>query len=346
MATGSSWKMAREELVTISIADATDRSRRALRAVGFTDQDADTICAHIMDAQLRGYGPTGLARVLTIAERVREKLVGSADMVVTRERPASAQLDAHGAIGYLAAHRATELAISKAKAGGVGVVGVSDTFYAGMLSYYAEMCTRQDLVALVTASAGPWVAPEGSSTPRFGTNPLCIAFPSASNQPVIWDIGTSKIIHAQVKLAQLMGEELPEGTAFDADGHPTRDPFRAFDGGAMAVWGGHKGSGLAIAIQLLGALAGAPAHTGTHDGWGVLVIAMDPEMFRPLADFKREVAAYSDTIRASRPLEGNGPIRMPFDRSWESRERTREGGVVEVDRSVLEGLQKLIDGAK
>ncbi|OAP57647.1 hypothetical protein AYL99_08385 [Fonsecaea erecta] len=349
MATGSSWKMAREELVKISIADATERSTRALRAVGFTADDAATICAHIMDAQLRGYGPTGLARVLTIADRVKDKLVGSADMVVTRERPASAQLDARGAIGYLSAYRATEMAIAKAKAtGGVGVVGVSDTFYAGMLSYYAEMCTRADLVALIVASAGPWVAPEGSSTARFGTNPMCIAFPSGSARPVIWDIGTSKIIHAQVKLAQLMGEQLPEGTAFDSEGHPTRDPFKALpeDGGAMAVWGGHKGSGLAIAIQLLGALAGAPAHTANNEGWGLLVIALDPEMFRPIDDFKREVDAYSETIRASKPLEGNGgPIRMPFDRSWESRERTREGGFVEVDRSVLDGLQRLVDRA-
>ncbi|KAJ9611504.1 hypothetical protein H2200_004688 [Cladophialophora chaetospira] len=345
MATGSSWKMAREELTEISITDATDRSKRALRAVGYTETDADTICSHIMDAQVRGYGPTGLARVLTIADRVTSKLVGSHDMVITRETPASAQLDAKGAIGYLAAYRATELAVKKAKAGGVGIVGVNDTFFAGMLSYYAEMCTSQDLVVIITASAGAWVAPEGSYTPRFGTNPMCIAFPSGSKQPVIWDIGTSKIIHAQMKLAQLMDEELPEGTAFDKDGDPTRDPFKAMEG-SLAVWGGHKGSGLAIAIQLLGALAGAPAHTGNTEGWGVLVIAMDPEMFRPIEDFKNEVDTYSETIRSSQPLKGNAPIRMPFDRSWEVREQTRQSGVVQVEQSVLDSLQKLIDGAQ
>lgn len=346
MATGSSWKMAGEALVELSIADAQALGKSALLAVNYTDADADTICSHVMDAQVRGYGPTGLARILTIADRVSSKLGGSTDMVITRETSASAQLDAKGAIGYLAAYRATDLAISKAKAGGVGIVGVSDTFYAGMLSYYAEMCTREDLVVMITASAGPWVAPEGSSTPRFGTNPLCIAFPGTTPQPVIWDIGTSKIIHAQVKLAQLMDEELPQGTAFDQHGAPTRDPSRTLDGGAMAVWGGHKGSGLAIAIQLLGALAGAPAHTGNTDGWGVLVIAMDPGMFRPVDEFKQEVDAYSQTIRASKPLEGNGPIRMPFDRSWEVRERTRDGGVVHVEKSVLDGLQKLVDSSK
>lgn len=342
MATGSSWKMVQENMAKLSISEARKLAQSALLAVGYTNDDADTICSHIMDAQLRGYGPTGLARVLTIAERVNHRPVGSADMTITRETTSSAQLDANGAIGYLASYRATELAIQKAKAGGVGIVGVSNTFFAGMLSYYAEMCTRQDLVVMIAASAGPWVAPHGSYSPRFGTNPFCIAFPSGSRQPIIWDIGTSKIIHAQVKLAQLMGEELPEETAYDEEGEATRDPFKAMLG-AMAVWGGHKGSGLAISIQLMGALAGAPAHTGDTEGWGLFVIVMDPEMFRPIDEFKKEVDTYSETIRSSPPLKGHGPVRMPFDRSWQTREQTRDSGFVQVEASVVEGLHKLIE---
>jgi delta1-piperideine-2-carboxylate reductase len=342
MATGSSWKMVQEDMTKLSIPEARKLAQSALLVVGYTDDDADTICSHVMDAQLRGYGPTGLARVLTIAERVGHNPAGSADMIISRETASSAQLDVKGAIGYLGAYRATELAVKKAKAGGVGIVGVSNTFYAGMLSYYAEMCTREDLVVMIAASAGPWVAPHGSYTPRFGTNPFCIGFPSGSRQPIIWDIGTSKIIHAQVKLAQLMGEELPEETAYDKEGEVTRDPFKAMQG-AMAVWGGHKGSGLAIAIQLMGVLAGAPAHTGDAEGWGLLVIAMDPEMFRPIDEFKKEVDTYSESIRSSQPLKGHAPVRMPFDRSWEIREQTREDGFVQVEASVVEGLRKLIE---
>lgn len=346
MATGSSWKMVQENMVTLPVPEARKLAKSALlAATGYTDEDADAVVDHIMDAQLRGYGPTGLARIITISERVGKQSVGSADMVITRETASSAQLDAKGAIGYLASYRATEMAIKKAKAGGIGIVGVSDTFFAGMLSYYAEMGTREDLVMMIVASAGPWVAPHGSYTPQFGTNPICIAFPSGKKQPIIWDIGTSKIIHAQMRLAQLMDEELPEGTAYDTEGEETKDPFKAMQG-AMAVWGGHKGSGLAIAIQLMGALAGAPAHTGQTDGWGLLVIAMDPEMFRPVEEFKNEVDAYSETIRNSQPLKGHGPVRMPFDRSWQIREQTREGGTVEVESSVIKRLQEFIDGKK
>lgn len=334
--------MARENMVKLSIPEAAELVQSALVAVDYTDADAQTISYHLVDNELRGYGPTGLARALTIAEHVGNNIIGSSDMVITRETAASAQLDAKGAIGYLAAYRATELAIKKAKGGGVGIVGVSNTFFAGMLSHYAEMCTSQDLVVMITASAAPWVAPHGSYAPRFGTNPICIAFPSWNRNPIIWDIGTSKIIHAQVKLAQLMNEELPEDTAYDTEGEVTRDPFKAMQG-AMAVWGGHKGSGLAIAIQLLGALAGGPVHAGEKEDWGILIIAIDPEMFRPIDDFKKEIDAYSETIRSSPPLKEHGPLRMPFDRSWQIRKQAKEGGFVKVEASVVEGLHKLIE---
>lgn len=332
--------MAQTNRVSLSVAEAAELAKSGLLAVGYVEEDAQTICSHIIDTELRGYGAAGLARVVAIADRPGTNHIGSAEMVITRETAASAQLDAKNAIGYLAAYKATEMAIQKARTGGIGIVGVSNTFMAGMLSYYGEMAAKEDLVLMMVASAGPWVAPHGSSTPRFGTNPMCIAFPSGKEQPIIWDIGTSKIVHAQIQLAQLMGEDIPEDTAYDADGNVTKDPFKAMQG-AMAVWGGHKGSGLAVAIQLLGAMAGAPAHTADREGWGLLAIAMDPEMFRPIDEFKKEIDGYSETIRSSVPLEGSSPVRMPFDRSWETREKNRAGGVIEVEESVVQRLQKL-----
>ena len=119
------------------------------------------------------------------------------------------------------------------------------------------MAAARGLVSLIASNASPWVAPHGATEGRFGTNPICVGFPSA-DEPVIWDIGTSAIMHAEVKLADALGQQLPEGVAFDAAGSPTRDPVAALEG-AFAAWGGHKGSGLGIVVQLLGVLAGSPA---------------------------------------------------------------------------------------
>jgi LDH2 family malate/lactate/ureidoglycolate dehydrogenase len=60
----------------------------------------------------------------------------------------------------------------------------------------------------------------------------------------------------EVLLAAETGEALPPGLAFDADGNPTRDG-RAAPRGGVSAFGGHKGYGLAFAIQALGLLAGA-----------------------------------------------------------------------------------------
>lgn len=341
MATGSSWKMGNINYTKVPIDEASQLARAAIRTIGFSDSDAESVAHHIFDTELRGYSAGGFARIVALTHLFKssnEKPRGSEFMKITRESASSAQIDGNHAFGYLVALKATQLAISKAKAGGIGIVAASDTFYTGMLSYYAELCAAENLVCIITSSSGPWIAPHGSYTPRFGTNPICIAFPS-SGSPTIWDAGTSQITHAQLKMAQLMGEQLPPGMAYDEHGEETRDPFEAMKG-SLAVWGGHKGSGLAIAVQLMGALAGAPAHTTDMSNFGHFTIVMDPEMFRPLEEFKKEVDMYSETIRASTPLPGHGPVRMPFDRSAEIRKRNLERGFVEVETTVIEELKK------
>lgn len=141
------------------------------------------------------------------------------------------------------------------------VVGANNSRYTGMLSYYAEMIAARGLAAVIASNASPWVAPFGGTEGRFGANPFCLGFPSTS-KPVIWDIGISEIIHVQAVLAQRQGHQLPHGVAYDSDGQPTTGPARAM-AGALTAWGGHKGSGLGVSIQLLGMLAGSPFSRGS-----------------------------------------------------------------------------------
>jgi LDH2 family malate/lactate/ureidoglycolate dehydrogenase len=102
-----------------------------------------------------------------------------------------------------------------------------------MLSYYAEMATARGLVSFIASNASPWMAPHGATHGRLGTNPICFGFPSADD-PIIFDIGTSAIIHAEVTLARRLGNELPKNVAFDQDGLPTCDPTAALAGAFAA----------------------------------------------------------------------------------------------------------------
>src|SRR5271170_3990502 len=168
-----------------------------------------------------------------------------------------------------------------------------------MLSFYAEMATANDLVVLIASNASPWVAAHGGYEPLFGTNPICIAFPSKST-PIIWDIGTSPMIHAQAVMAKRLGKDIPPNLAFNKKGEPTTSPQEALDG-AFAVWGGHKGSGLAMAVQLLGVVAGSPAMPPNLAEFGFVIIAVKADIFRPLDEFKGQVDEYAKTVRASAP---------------------------------------------
>jgi LDH2 family malate/lactate/ureidoglycolate dehydrogenase len=120
-------------------------------------------------------------------------------------------------------------------------------------------------------------------------------------------MGTSAIIHAEVTLAARLGNDLPEGVAFDRDGLPTRDPTAAL-AGTLATWDGHKGSGLAIVMQLLGILAGSPPVPPELAAFGYLIVAIRPDLMGPAEAFRENVSAFAKAGLSARPAGG---VRVP-----------------------------------
>jgi len=322
----------------ISIDEARKRAVEALGGIGYAPPQAGAIADHLLDCELRGLPFSGLARVISIAERVAERGLGG-EMRLVRQTPISAQIDGGDAIGYLVAGMASDIVREKAKQAGMAIVGANRTWYTGMLSFYAEKITEAGLVAIIASNTAPWVAPQGGTEAVFGTNPLCVGFPSAG-QPVIWDIGTSNIIHAQAILAQRRGEPLAPGLAFDRAGAPTTDPAAAL-AGAFTPWGGHKGAGLGLVVQMLGMLAGSPASPEGLGDFGFLVIAIDPALLGSLDDFKARIARYAESVRASRPADPANPVRMPFDRSRADRRERLARGALDIPDPILETLTQL-----
>jgi LDH2 family malate/lactate/ureidoglycolate dehydrogenase len=190
------------------------------------------------------------------------------------------------------------------------------------------MAAALGLVSMLASNATPWVAPHGAAEGRLGTNPICFGFPSAS-EPVIFDAGTSAIIHAEVTLARRLGNNLPENVAFDRDGLPTSDPAAAL-AGAFAAWGGHKGSGLGIVVQFLGILAGSPPIPPERAGFGYMIVAMRPDLMGPAQTFRENVSAFAKAVRSARPTAGGPPVRMPFDRSRRERQRHLFENAIEI----------------
>ncbi len=325
----------------LTVANARRLAEETFAAAGHTADEAAIIADHIIDCELRGLSYGGLPRALSVFERMTKPDSRRGAIEVTHETPLSAMIDGHNNIGYLVAQRAAEVCIEKAAASGMAVVGARDTWHAGMLSYYAEQAARQGLVSMIASNASPTVAPHGGTTEgRFGTNPMAFGFPSAE-EPVIWDIGTSQLMHGEVVLAGRLGQQLPEGSAFTADGIPTQDPAEALKG-AITAWGGHKGSGLAVVVQLLGMLCNvAPMPKGMF-GYGCLFVMMQPDLLMPLDEYKANVSEYATAIRATRPVPGGQPVRMPYDRSLSERKRRLAEDAIEVPEVVVQRLKSIV----
>lgn len=322
----------------LKIQDARTLAIGALKGLKFDQAAAETTADHLIDAALRGYTFGSLPRILAIAEKLDESDQRKPIRIV-RDTPVSALIDGGDQVGYVVAHRATSMAIEKAKKIGIAIVGANNTWYTGLFTYYMEMAAREGLVAMAAGNGPAVVAPEGAIDARLGTNPISFGFPSQGD-PVIWDIGTCAIMHGELLLHRRLGDELPAGVAQDKDGHPTRDPSAAL-AGAIKAWGGHKGSGLSIVVQMLGALCDCPVISPGMREMSYLVIVFDPKLLMPEGEYPARVAELSDKIRSARPIDPGKPMRMPFERSAKERRLRKVEDRIEVPDVVVNGLRKL-----
>ncbi|HEX4326040.1 MAG TPA: Ldh family oxidoreductase, partial [Burkholderiales bacterium] len=127
-------------------------------------------------------------------------------------------------------------------------------------------------------------------------------------------------------LAGRLKQQLPEGTAIDSAGLPTRDPLAAL-GGAILPFGGHKGYGLSLTIQALGLMAGAALPAGQVQDFAFLFIVFDPALLMPAAQYKEQLAELLRRVAATPLQSGATAMRIPSQRAFEERERRRVEGI-------------------
>src|SRR5579862_7672902 len=321
----------------LDIAEATSLGRRALGRIGYPDEEAGIITDQLIDNSLCGYRFAGLPRILAIAREAKTK-DGRVPVAVIQETPVAALVDGGNNVGYVAVYRGAEIAIRKAKESGVAAVGVYNSYFSGRNAYYLERIVEAGLIGMHSASGSPHIVPPGATRPALGTNPIAFGFPSADG-PVIFDIGTASLMWGEVLLAAETGEALQPGLAVDEDGNPTIDGRAAAKGGVTA-FGGHKGYGLAFAIQALGLLAGAAIPRGEVQDYGFLFLVVDPGAMAPGNPFAAQMAGLVKAIQATPRQPGVEEIRIPSQRAFRERERRRVEGVL-VDRAVIAALRAL-----
>lgn len=288
----------------------------------------------LVEADLRGQNSHGLLRLPVIADRARAGLIRpGAQPVMTWGSAALGSMDARHGFGHAMAYRAMRLTLERARKTGMAGLAVRNNNHIGMIGYYVEQAALAGMVAIVMTTSEALVTPYGGADAMVGTNPVAIGFPAVPH-PFVLDMSTSATAKGKIIDRYQRGESIPRGWAVGPDGRETTDAAQAM-AGAIMPFGGAKGFGLGLAVELLaGALVGAATGTavlGTLDARhaatkGDLFMAIDPGALPGTVDLAERAGEYLEEVRETRPAYGSEGPRIPGDRARACRaERLAKG---------------------
>ena len=316
----------------------------AFEAHGISSADAEITADVLVTAEAMGKGSHGLIRLPRYVRGIEHGHAGSAGSLdIVREASATATIDGGSRLGPVVASAAMGEAMDRADEHGVGVVGAHNGNHLGMLGYYTNQARIDGYVALGFTNTEPAMPPYGGTEPILGTNPIAIGLPT--DPPVNLDMSTSGIARGTILERKERGDSLPVGLALDADGNPTVDPAAALEG-TILPFGGAKGSGLAIAVEILaGGLVGAAMGrdvTGTYNTEdpctkGDLFLAIDPAALAG-DTFLEETNQFLRQLKSEPVSSVVDEIRLPGERSIE---RDQRAETIAVDSELWETVQEL-----
>lgn len=322
----------------VAAADLEAFVARVFRALGVPGEDAEVVARAMVEADALGYDTHGTFRLRQYVNRLKGGgCRAAARPRVVREAVATALIDGDDGLGHLAMFRAVALATEKARAAGIGWVGVRGGNHAGPAALYVRPLAEAGLIGLAAAvGSANHVTPWGGTDILLGTNPLAVAAPYGGDDPFVLDMATTVAAMGKIKTLAQRAEPMPEGWMVGRDGRPLTDPNRREEGFLLPI-GGPKGYGISLAIGLLaGVLNGAAFGSNVVDftrdttsatNTGQFVAAIDIAAFCDPEEFARAAAAAFAEMRASAPLPGHDPVRVPGDGRGALRARNLAEGI-------------------
>ncbi|HSX34689.1 MAG TPA: Ldh family oxidoreductase [Candidatus Saccharimonadales bacterium] len=322
----------------ISITELREKVLNTFKQKGFNETDAGHMADVLLWADMSGVKPMGIAKMIG-SEPVQDEKA-TAPVEVVRDTKLSQLINAHGAPAPLVCQQATDVAIQKAKEHGFGTVGVNNTHCSSAaLAYYVDRIAQENLIGIMMSRAGGSVAPFGSADPLFGTDPMAFGFPT-TGEPILFDMATSPVTWTGLLLAKARGEQLPENIAIDGEGNPTTNPTKALEGAMFPFDHGYKGAGLGMVVEILAGplVASAYCDFKNAETYGNVILAIDPELFVDVAEFKANCSDMITIIKNSRKQKGVSEIRLPGERARAAYTEVQKTGMVDVDELVLKEL--------
>lgn len=317
---------------------------RLVEAIGTPPDVAADVAEVLVAADRRGIASHGTARLPNYVALVEAGVMDPAGRpVVDAGRAAVSRFDARNGWGHHAGRVAVDAAIEAAGRLGTAMSVVRNSNHYGIAGWYALRAAGAGMIGISLSNTSPLVAPTRARRPLIGTNPIAIAAPAGRFGSFCLDMATSTIPRGRIEVAARRGEALPVGWAIDAEGRPATTPEAALAGalhplGGEESTGGHKGYGLALAVDLLtGVLGGASFgpnivglfSTAGPSDLGQAYTVIDPAAIDEPGAFERRLEGYLEQLVAAPTAAGApGRVLVAGEPEAAAERRAAERGVV------------------
>ena len=309
--------------VSLKLDEIFDLAKKTLLANGCDDETASVLAELIMKAERDGSLSHGLFRLPAYVSGLKSgKINGKARPEVKKISPSVIKVLGNNCLAPMVLNKGLPELIKTAKENGVAVLAINNSHHMAAMWHETEAVAEEGLVAFACTSYKPAVAPAGAIKPLFGTNPISFAWPRPGKTPVVFDMATASMAMGEVQVAKREGHKVPLRTGLTKDGKDTTDPAEIADGGVLLPFGGYKGSGIAMMVELLaGALVGdnfsfETAAKDNNDGGppsgGEFILAISPEKISG-SGWDRHADEFFNKMKS---FEG---VRLPGERRHKNR---------------------------
>ncbi|MEM2366905.1 MAG: Ldh family oxidoreductase, partial [Candidatus Bathyarchaeia archaeon] len=274
---------------------------------------------------------------------------------IVSESASTALVDGDSGLGQVVAYKAMEIAVKKACEVGVSAVGVRNSHHFGIAGYYALQAIRRDMIGMVMTNSEALVAYTHSIGRNIGTNPIAVGFPTRKPPPVLFDAATSVVPVGKIEVYAKEGKKIPLGWATSPEGKLLDDPREVLAkrgallplGGFGEEFGGHKGAGLALVVDLLcGVLTGANygknvKHTTEKEraNVGHFMIAININHLTSIDTFLERVEEYKAYVKSLTKISENAEIWIPGEKAWLTMETRKRIGIP-VHKKILKEIRE------
>jgi LDH2 family malate/lactate/ureidoglycolate dehydrogenase len=324
----------------------------ALECLDVPCEDAEITAKVLVEADLRGIDSHGVARMSRYVTGIQQGMMKpKATPTLVHETVSTATMDGNAGLGQPTSYEAMLLAIAKARDHSLGFIAVRNSNHFGIAGFYAMMALPENMIGVCTTNSEVLVVPTFARNAMLGTNPIAIAIPTGKERPFVLDMSTATVTRGKLEVYARLGKTIPLNWATDENGIATEDPNRVLQnimrragggllplGGFLEESGGHKGYGLALAVEIFSAVLpgalyankvypkneqGQPLPSGIGHFFG----AMRVDAFRPEDEFKRDMDDLIRRLKNAPRAKGAERIFVHGEKEFEETERLAKLGI-------------------